>query len=73
MQFDKYATDYEHTVENRCNAGTPDECIEMIEKHAEIGVTGLLCGFSRAPAMQGEVEESIKLFGDKVISYFNDT
>jgi len=39
MQFDKYATDYEHTVENRCIVGTPDTCIEMIEKYAKLGVT----------------------------------
>jgi alkanesulfonate monooxygenase SsuD/methylene tetrahydromethanopterin reductase-like flavin-dependent oxidoreductase (luciferase family) len=70
MQFDKHATDYEHTVENRCIVGTPDTCIEMIEKYAKLGVTGILCSFVTTEHTVERVEESIRLFGDEVIGYF---
>ena len=72
MQFDKYATDYEHTVENRCIAGSPDTCIEMVEKYQKLGVTGILCSFVPSEHTPEQVEESIKLFGEKVISYFKE-
>jgi len=70
MQYDKYATDYEHTVENRCIAGSPDTCIEMVAEYAKLGVTGILCSFVSQEHTPKQVEDSIKLFGNKVISYF---
>jgi len=70
MQFDEYATDYEHTVENRCVAGTPEACIEMVEKYAALGVTGILCSFVAEEHTYEEIEESIRLFGEKVVGYF---
>ena len=72
MQHDKYATDYEHTVENRCIAGSPDACIELIERYRRLGVTGILCYVLTSEHTQKQSEESIKLFGDKVISYFKE-
>ena len=72
MQHDKYATDYEHTFENRCIAGSPDECIEMVEKYRKIGVTGILCSYVTDEHTPEQVDEAIKLFGEKVIPYFKD-
>ena len=70
MQYDKYATDYDHTVENRCIAGNPDSCIEMVEKYAKLGITGILCSFISKGHTLDQIAESIRLFGDKVIGYF---
>jgi alkanesulfonate monooxygenase SsuD/methylene tetrahydromethanopterin reductase-like flavin-dependent oxidoreductase (luciferase family) len=66
MQNDEYAIDYEHSVENRCIAGDPDTCIEMVEKYAELGVTGILCFFIGTEHTPKQIDESIKLFGQKV-------
>lgn len=72
MQYDKHATDYEHTLENRCIAGSPDECIEFVEKYRKIGVTGILCSFVSNQHTAEETDKAIELFGDKVIPYFKD-
>lgn len=70
MQYDKYATDYAHTVENRCIAGTPDNCIDLVEAYAKIGVTGILCSFIAQEHTLEQTAEAIRLFGDRVINYF---
>ncbi|MFB0522596.1 MAG: LLM class flavin-dependent oxidoreductase [Candidatus Bathyarchaeia archaeon] len=70
MQRDRYATEYAHTVENRCIAGTPDSCIALVENYAKIGITGILCSFVTEEHTLDQTAESIRLFGDKVISYF---
>jgi len=72
MQYDPYATDYEHTVEYRCVAGSPDTCIEMVEKYRDIGITGILCSFVHTGHTPKQIEDAIALFGDKVIPYFKD-
>jgi alkanesulfonate monooxygenase SsuD/methylene tetrahydromethanopterin reductase-like flavin-dependent oxidoreductase (luciferase family) len=72
MQYDEYATDYEHTVENRCIAGDPETCIEMVEKYRKIGVTGILCSFVTGEHTPDQVDDALKLFGKKVIPYFKD-
>jgi alkanesulfonate monooxygenase SsuD/methylene tetrahydromethanopterin reductase-like flavin-dependent oxidoreductase (luciferase family) len=71
MQHDKYATDYAHTVENRCIVGTPTDCIELVEKYEKLGITGILCSFVGQEHTLEQTAQSIQLFGDKVISYFN--
>jgi alkanesulfonate monooxygenase SsuD/methylene tetrahydromethanopterin reductase-like flavin-dependent oxidoreductase (luciferase family) len=70
MQFDEYATDYAHTVENRCIVGTPDTCIEMVEAYERVGVTGILCSFVSQEHTVDQIAASVQLFGDKVITYF---
>jgi alkanesulfonate monooxygenase SsuD/methylene tetrahydromethanopterin reductase-like flavin-dependent oxidoreductase (luciferase family) len=73
MQYDEYATDYTHTVENRCIVGTPDTCIAMIEKYEKLGITGILCSFVGQEHTLEQMADSIQLFGDKVIPYFKQS
>jgi len=61
----------EKLIGERCIIGSPDECIQQIERHRrELGVTQLLCRVSYPGLSAEAVKKSITLLGEKVIPYF---
>ncbi len=52
-------------------AGTPDQCIEALEKWDAIGVDQLIMGPTGSTYPFGLVEETVELFGTKVIPHFD--
>jgi len=51
--------------------GTPDECAETLEKWAAIGVDQLIMGPTGSTYPREVVEETVELFGNKVIPQFD--
>jgi alkanesulfonate monooxygenase SsuD/methylene tetrahydromethanopterin reductase-like flavin-dependent oxidoreductase (luciferase family) len=51
--------------------GTPDECAEVLEKWDAIGVDQLIMGPTGSTYPYEVVEESVELFGTKVIPRFD--
>jgi 5,10-methylenetetrahydromethanopterin reductase len=48
--------------------GTPDDCIDRIEKLIEKGLTHIRFG----PPLGPDPKEAIRLLGEKIIPYFRD-
>jgi alkanesulfonate monooxygenase SsuD/methylene tetrahydromethanopterin reductase-like flavin-dependent oxidoreductase (luciferase family) len=53
--------------------GTPDDCAESLEKWRAIGVDQLIMGPTGSTYPYELVEESVELFGNKVIPLFDDS
>jgi F420-dependent oxidoreductase-like protein len=47
-------------------AGTPDECIERVQRSAAMGITKLILSFGRVPSV-----EALELFAEKVLPAFS--
>src|SRR5690606_26073941 len=51
--------------------GTPDQCIEALQKWDDVGVDQLIMGPTGSAYPFGLVEETVELFGTKVIPHFD--
>ena len=51
--------------------GDPNDCIQTIKEYVQAGVTRLMCQFQVGGMPHQDVMESLRLFGDEVIPFFD--
>jgi alkanesulfonate monooxygenase SsuD/methylene tetrahydromethanopterin reductase-like flavin-dependent oxidoreductase (luciferase family) len=70
VDYDKFTYDYLDS-KDMIVVGDPARCIDMAKRYEEIGVDRLLCFMQYADMPHEHTMESIRLFGEEVISAFS--